>query len=59
MEFYFVIKELYAWICKNNMGLYQEKTCLRVCEQQRRRPACASAQSDQHLVYLLIRQYQI
>ena len=26
-----------------------EKTCLRVCEQQSRRPACASAQADQCL----------
>ena len=29
------------------------------CNQQRRRPACASAQSDQHLYYLLIWKYDI
>ena len=28
-----------------------------VCEQHRRRPACASAQSDQHLCYLLCGKY--
>ena len=28
-----------------------------VCEQQRRRPACASAQTDQRLCYLLIEKY--
>ena len=30
-----------------------------VCEQQRRRPACASAQSDQRLCYSLIGKYHI
>ena len=30
-----------------------------VCEYQRRRPACASAQSDQHLCYLLSGKYNI
>ena len=30
-----------------------------VCEQQRRRPACASAQSDQHLCYWLFGKYHI
>ena len=29
------------------------------CEQQRRRPACASTQSDQHLCYSLIGMYHI
>ena len=28
-----------------------------ICEEQRRRPACASAQSDQHLCCSLLRQY--
>ena len=28
-----------------------------VCKQQKRRPACASAQSDQHLCYSLIEKY--
>ena len=30
-----------------------------VCEQQRRRPACASAQSDQRLCYSLFEKYHI
>ena len=30
-----------------------------VCQQHRRRPACASAQSDQHLCYSLFRKYHI
>ena len=39
---------------KNNlyeMGLAARKPSLGVCEQQRWRPACASAQADQHLCY--------
>ena len=32
---------------------------LEVCKQQRPRPACASAQSDQRLCYLLIVKYHI
>ena len=31
----------------------------KVCEQHRRRPACASAQSDQRLCYSLIGKYYI
>ena len=34
---------------KATIGPRREKTCLRGCEQQRRRPACAYAQSDQCL----------
>ena len=30
-----------------------------VCEQQRRRPACASAQTDQRLCYSLFAKYHI
>ena len=30
-----------------------------VCEKQRRRPACASAQSDQRLCFSLIEKYDI
>ena len=36
----------------NDTGLIEprhEKTCFCICEQQRRRSACASAQSDQRL----------
>ena len=34
-----------------------EKICFAICEQQRRRSACASTQSDQRLCYSLLRQY--
>ena len=34
---------------------HHEKSCFAICEQQMRRSACASVQSDQHLCYLLLR----
>ena len=34
-----------------------KKTCFALCEQQRRRSACASTQSDQHLCCSLCRWY--
>ena len=37
----------------------REKLSSEVCEQQRRRPACASAQSDQRLCFSLIRKRHI
>ena len=37
----------------------REKMCHVICEQQRCRSACASAQSDQRLCYSLVRQYNI
>ena len=41
-------------------GPRREKTCHGgFCEQQRCRPACASAQSDQHLCYWLFEKYHI
>ena len=42
-----------------NWALMQENLSSGVCEQQRRRPACASAQSDQHLCYSLCGKYHI
>ena len=36
-----------------HMGPTRENLSLGVCKQHRRRPACASAQSDQHLCYSL------
>ena len=42
-----------------SFGLQREKTCPVVCEQQRRRPAFASAQSDQRLCYSLFEKYHI
>ena len=51
----------------DNLGLDARKpvfgglstTKVRVCQQQRRRPACAYAQTDQHLCYSLIGKYHI
>ena len=37
----------------------QENLSSGVCERQRRRPACASLQSDQRLCYSLFRKYHI
>ena len=41
------------------MGSTGEKLSLEVCEQQRRRPACASAKSDQRLCCSLFGKYDI
>ena len=41
-------------------GPRREKTCLRrFAKKQRRRPACACAQSDQRLCYSLLRKYHM
>ena len=40
-------------------GPCREKSDFRVCEQHMRRPACASAQSDQRLCYTLFGKYHI
>ena len=40
-------------------GPEREKTCRRVCEQHRRRPAFTSAQSDQRLYYSLSGKYHM
>ena len=40
-------------------ALTRENLSSEVCEQQRRRPACASAQTDQRLCYLLFGKYHI
>ena len=42
---------IWAWLRQN--------LSLGVCEQQKRRPACAPAQSDQRLCYSLIVKYHI
>ena len=44
---------------KAYIGLVLRKPVFVVCEQQKRRPACASAQSDQCLCYALIGKYHI
>ena len=41
------------------MRLDGRKPVFGVCEQQRRRPACPSTQSGQHLFYLFIGKYRI
>ena len=43
----------------HNWAFMRENLSLAVCEQHRRRPACASTQSDQRLHYSLIRKYHI
>ena len=43
---------------KSHSGLDPRKPVFGVCEQHRRRPACASAQPDQRLCCLLIAKYK-
>ena len=43
----------------NNCAPSRENQSSEVCEQQRRRPACASAQSDQRLCYSLFGMHHI
>ena len=45
-----------AW---HYMGRNTRKPVFGVCEQHRHRPACASAQSDQHLCYSLFGKYHM
>ena len=40
-----------------NMSHVMRKSVYAICQQQRRRSACASAQSDQRICYSLLRQY--
>ena len=42
-----------------HMGLAPRKPVFGVCEQHRRRPTCASVQSDQRLCYPLIGKYYL
>ena len=42
-----------------NWASARENLSSGVCEQHRRRPACASAQTDQRLFYSLIEKYHI
>ena len=42
------------------IGPHREETCLLgICEQHRRRPACAYVQSDQRLCYSLFGKYHV
>ena len=45
------------YILTTCVGLGARKPVFGMCEQQRRRPACASAQSDQRLCYSLSGKY--
>ena len=49
----------YSYYGLDKMGLNTRKLSSGGLEQQRRRPACASAQSDQHLCYSLFGKYHI
>ena len=60
------VYSVYSWMhdflmyCSKNLvyGPWCKKTCLHgICEQQRRRPACTSPQSNQRLCYSLIGKY--
>ena len=44
---------------EDNMSHDVRKPVFMVCKQQRRRPACASAQTDQHLCYSQFGKYHI
>ena len=46
-------------VCTCKWAAMRENRTLWVCEQHKRRPACASVQTDQHLCYLLIGKYHI
>ena len=46
-------------VSQSYIGLIPTKAVFGVCEQQRRRPACASAQTDQRLCYSLTEKYHI
>ena len=48
---------LNAHIYTYNMSHVMRKPVFAICAQQRRRSACASAQSDKRLCYLLSKQY--
>ena len=41
------------------VGIHMGHNAIRVCKQHRRRPACASAQSDQRLCYSLFGKYHM
>ena len=57
-ESFFFVLFIYIHVLKF-WALARENLSSGVCEQQRRRPACASAQSDQRLWYSLIGKYHI
>ena len=53
--FIYIYIFLSIFIDHTNMSHVMRKPAFVICEQQRRRLACASAQSDQHLYYSLLR----
>ena len=56
---YAFVNQLGSILCRFDTGLDVRKPVFGVCEQQRRRPACASAQSDQRLCFSLFEKYYI
>ena len=48
-----------TWSQTPKTGFLMRKPVLAICEQQRCRSACASAQSDQHLCCSLLRKYNL
>ena len=52
-----IVRQINALI--GHMSHVMRKPVYAICEQQRRRSACASAQSDQHLCCSLPRQYNV
>ena len=66
IEFFFItsdpeVKETKCQcaLCVYEMGLGARKPVFGACKQQRHRPACASAQSDQRLCHSHIGKYHI
>ena len=47
------LRHFYQNILNMGINIGASKPDFAACEQQRHRPACASAQSDQHLCYSL------
>ena len=52
---YFIERGKLSLVEANIWATSWENMFYAICEQQRRRSACASVQSDQHLCYLLLR----
>ena len=55
----YVTNTTIAWDTTNIWASARENLSSRGCEQQRRRPACASAQTDQRLCYSLFGNYHV
>ena len=59
---YLEVQDQFHWIYGNDIIIWassRQNLSSGVCEQQRRRSACASAQTDQRLCYSLTGKYHI